>query len=264
MVEEQGTATEAQREEHGPTSEESPPQDQQQRTETPTGEATGAEPASDWTDLDAYRAQLRTEHAAWAERVTLVQTQLASVRPAVLGIASQYRALGIEEDLERLNETILAGAAMVQTVRLAFDLERYVTLVWPVAGDPRPEMAQEDGEGEYRIEIWLHVGPDGRGRIRVEGAKKLEALLPTTRERLRRVLLSTLQAPRYVPPPTTAEAEEGTEQERTQAPPASDEQPVEEASPRPGDPEEQPPPEEQVIPLGPSGGTEETKPGSEA
>ena len=259
MVEEQGTAAGEQREAHGATSEQSPPREQQQRTETPAGEETGAEPASDWTDLDAYRAQLRTEHAAWAERVTLVETQLASVQPAALGIASQYQALGIEEDLERLNETILAGAAMVQTARLAFDLERYITLVWPVAGDPRPEMAREDGEGEYRIEIWLHVGPDGRGRIRVEGAKKLEAPLPTTRERLRRVLLATIQAPRYVMPSVRAGEEEGMEQDRTQTPPASDEQSVEEASPRPGDPEDQPPPEEQVIPLGPSGAAEEEK-----
>ena len=239
-----------------------PPPDETDQRDTPGSEAR-AETTSGWPDLDAYLAQLSAEHAAWAERLTLVQTQLAAVRPAVLGIATQYAALGIEEDLARLNELVLGGAAMVQAVRFAFDLERYVTLFWPVARDPRPEMARPEAEGEYRIELWLLVGPDGRGRIRVEGAKRLEAPLPTTRERLRRVLLSALQAPRYVAA-SAAEGEEEPVEQQPQSAPEPDEQPVEQASPRPGDPEEQPPPEEQVIPLGPSAEPTPEQPKQEA
>jgi hypothetical protein len=126
--------------------------------------------------------------------------------------------------------------------------------------------------------VLLHVGPDGRGRVRVEGEKRLEAPLPTSRDRLRRVLLGAIQAPKYVSRPgeSTAVAKGETDatatQERTDGQPASErpagrleaeadteprreagtDGPVPAAEPRPGDPDDQPPPEEQVIPLGPA------------
>lgn len=241
-------------------------------------DTSAAEQHGDWPDLDAYCAQLRAEHEAWAERLTAVQTQLAQLQPALLGIAAQYRVLAIEEDLERLNQIILGGAAMAQSMRLGYDLERYISLLWPAAGDPRPTHARPDGEGEYRIDVFLHVGPDGRGRVRVEGEKRLEAPLPTSRERLRKVLLGAVQAPKFVSPPDegTAEAEDEagaspgpaptsepaqTEQARGEAQPEAQaeprrevgtDEPVPAAEPRPGDPEDQPPQEEQVIPLGPA------------
>jgi hypothetical protein len=214
-----------------------------------------------WPDLDAYCAQLRAEHAAWVERLTAVQTQLASVRPSLLGIAAQYRALGIEDDLALLNEMVLGGIGMAQSVRLGHDLERYIALFWPVSGDPRPAMTRAEDEGEYRIEVWMLLGPDGKGRIRVEGEKRLEATLPTSRERLRGVLLRAVQAPKFVSRGEPAAAEETQPAGVTKADdsgadrPEPETDPAAEAQPRAGDPEQQPPPDEQVIPLGPSEST---------
>ena len=241
----------------------------------------GVEQDGEWPDLHAYCAQLRTEHEAWVERLTALGMQLAHLQPALLDIAAQYRALAIEDDLERLNRLVLGGAAMAQSLRLGYDLERYISLLWPAAGDPRPSHARPDSEGEYRVDILLHLGPDGRGRIRVEGEKRLEAPLPTSRERLRKVLLGAIQAPKYVSRPGQDESEGETRaEEETDTPPGpgrmSDQphgelrqdqeaeahaeprrevgtdEPVPAAEPRPGDPHDQPPPEEQVIPLGPA------------
>ena len=222
------------------------------------------EPPSDWPDLDAYRQQLREEHAAWSERLHTVQTQLASVRPVLAQIAAQYEALGVEQDIMWLCEAVLGGAGMVQRVRFDFDLERYLTLAWPAQADPRPALAEAHAEGEYRVDIWFGIGPDGRARVRVEGAKRLEAPLPTTRERLRKVLLGAVQSPRHIPAGTEAGAPEAAAPEPAAEPPnpnapeppdspleEGEGQPVESASPRPGDADE-PPPEEQVIPLGPA------------
>jgi hypothetical protein len=217
----------------------------------PQQDAASAERASDWPELEEYRTQLQSEHAAWVERLTAVQTQLGSVRPILEQIATQYAALGIEEDIARLCEQVLGGAGMLQRVRFDFDLERYVTLAWPAPADPRPELAAAHAEGEYRVDVWFGIGADGRGRVRVEGAKRLEAPLPTSRARLRSVLLGAIQAPRYVPSPTT----EGRSTEAAGEPPP-DNEPVEGATPRPGNPDDQPPPEEQVIPLGPAGSAE--------
>ena len=212
------------------------------------------ERASDWPELDEYRRQLQSEHAAWVERLTAVQTQLGTVRPILDQIAVQYAVLGIEEDIARLCEQVLGGAGMLQRVRFDFDLERYVTLAWPAPADPRPELAAAHTEGEYRVDIWFGIGADGRGRVRLEGARRLEAPLPTSRARLRSVLLGAIQAPRHVPTPTS---DSGPAHAAGEPPP--DEESVEGATPRPGDPDEQPPPEEQVIPLGPAG-SEETPP----
>jgi hypothetical protein len=247
--------------------------EEQQRQDSDT-----AGPQGDWPDLDTYCAQLRAEHESWLERLTALQSQLAHLQPALLGIAAQYRALAIEEDLDQLNRLVLGGAAMAQTLRLGYDLERYISLLWPAAGDPRPTHARPDSEGEYRVDVLLHVGPDGHGRIRVEGEKRLEAPLPTSRERLRRVLLGAIQAPKFVgrtgedaaeaaaEGSTTPASEqagepphdgrlEGQAEAAAQAEPRTEvgtDEPVPAAEPRPGDPDDQPPPEEQVIPLGPA------------
>lgn len=208
------------------------------------GAPTGG-PASDWPELDEYRERLRAEHAAWSERLTAVQSQLAHVRPALDRIAAQYAALGVEEDIVRLCEQVLGGAGMVQRVRFDFDLERYVTLAWPAAADPRPDLAAAHREGEYRVDVWFGLGADGRGRVRVEGAKRLEAPLPTSRARLRAVLLGAIQAPRHVPPPSAESAPETAE---AGSPPGR----TDDAAARPEQAETQPPPEEQVINLGPA------------
>jgi hypothetical protein len=211
------------------------------------------EPASDWPALDAYRTQLRAEHAPWRERIDALHAQLLGVRPVLDQIAAQYAALGVEEDLLSLSHAVLGGAGMVQRVRFDYDLERYVTLAWPAATDPRPPLAEAHDDGEYRVDVWFGIGPDGRGRVRVEGAKRLEAPLPTSRERLRGVLLAAIQSPRHVLPPAGEEGPMAGESPPAAEPlPEQPEQPVESASPRPGDPEQQPPPDEQVIPLGPA------------
>lgn len=263
------------------------PIDQQQSdgAADPTGGAATDQPRSDWPALDSYRDQLRAEHAAWSERLTTVRTQLASVAPALAGIAAQYQALGVEEDLARLREAVLGGAGMIQRVQFDFDLERAVTLAWPAAADPRPGVATGGAESEFRVDLWFGLGPDGRPRVRVEGAKRLEAPLPTSRERLRGALLTAIQAPRLVSraeggdgaapefadaeaepaeadggaaaptgagPSATGAAQPAPDSERSAPPETTEEQPVPEATPRPGDPTPEMPPEEMVIPLGPA------------
>ena len=202
--------------------------------------------SSGWPGLDSYCEQLRAEHTEWAERLDAVETQLLSLRATLAGIAAQYHALGIDEDLELINERVLGGVAMAQSIRIGHNLERYTALLWPAAGDPRPSMARSDDAAEYRVEVWMHLGPDGKGRIRIEGEKRLEATLPTSRERVRSVLIRAVQSPKLV---SKGEAQ-ASEPEAAQ--PSPEQHPVEEATPRSGDPQDQPPPEEQVIPLGPS------------
>src|SRR5215208_4661360 len=255
------------------------PETEEQAAERDSGQHAGTDAAhSDWADLNAYCGQLRAEHEAWSERLTALHSQLVHLQPALLTVAAQYRALAVEDDLAQLNQLVLGGAAMAQTVRLGYDLERYISLLWPAAADPRPSHARPESQGEYRVDILFHVGPDGRGRIRVEGEKRLEAPLPTTRERLRRVLLGAVRAPKYVgkegeesagPGESKGESGSGSAAPPEQAPNVTDEerteegteQPVPEAEPRPGDPHETPPLEEQVIPLGPaSEGQAEEKP----
>jgi hypothetical protein len=244
-----------------------------QRGEETRQDAGGTAQHGDWPDLEAYCGQLGAEHEAWMERLTALQSQLAHLQPALLGMAAQYRALAIEEDLERLNRLVLGGAAMAQSLRLGYDLERYFSLLWPAAGDPRPTHARPEGQGEYRVDVVLHVGPDGRGRVRVEGEKRLEAPLPTSRERLRKVLLSAIQSPKYVgtpdehatetegatgpahqqeEPTTQAEAEPEPHAHAGPRTEVGTDEPVPAAQRRTGDPDEQPPPDEQVIPLGPA------------
>lgn len=209
---------------------------------------------SDWPDLEGYREQLRADHVEWSERVSAVGAQLAALAPALVALAAQQRALGILDDLERLNEAVLGGAAVTQTLRLGYGLERYLVLFWPAALDPRPTLAQAAGDGEYRVEVYLHVGPDGQPRIRVEGARRLEAPLPTSRARVRGVLLSAIQNPKLVVAGGGAEDETGAVPPTERAQPAADGPPPDDrpSAARPGDADQAPPPEEQVIPLGPS------------
>lgn len=203
-------------------------------------------PPSGWNDLDTYCEQLRVEHAEWAERIDTLDAQLLALRATLAGIGEQYQTLGVEEDLALINERILGGAGMAQSLRIGHDLERYTALIWSPAGDPRPGMIRPDEDTEYRVEVWMHMGPDGQGRIRIEGEKRLEATLPTSRERVRSVLIRAVQSPKLV---SRGEAEAA---ETPSPPERAEQEPVEAASPRPGDPEQQPPPEEQVIPLGPA------------
>lgn len=250
---EQATASE----QSGESRAESPPEQQ------PDAQAPPRAP-SGWPGLDSYCEELRVEQTDWAERLDAVETQLLSLRATLAGIAAQHHALGIDEDLELINERVLGGVAMAQSVRIGHNLERYTALLWPAAGDPRSSMVRDDDDAEYRVEIWMHLGPDGKGRIRIEGEKRLEAMLPTSRERVRSVLIRAVQSPKLVSKGEVQASESEAPQPSAEQPPVEqppveqpsaerpEQQPVEEATPRPGDPQDQPPPDEQVIPLGPS------------
>jgi hypothetical protein len=229
-----------------------PPPESQREAEPETAGASRTS-TSDWPDLDGYCDELRGAHAEWAERVSAVRLQLAQLQSELIEIASQQHVLGIAEDLERLNEAVLGGTAVAQTLRLGYGLERYLALFWPAALDPRPALARSTGDGEYRVEVYLHVGPDGKGRIRVEGAKRLEAPLPTSRARVRGVLLRAVQDPKLVEP-GAASAEAPSDTDEREGHPEPDERMGDErpSAPRPGHTDEQVPPEVQVIPLGPS------------
>jgi hypothetical protein len=205
------------------------------------GEAPG-----DWPDLDALHARLRADNSAWAERLDTVQTQLGTVQPLLATLAEQYEQLAIEEDIHRLRAATLGGAGLIQSGRFDFDMERYLALIWPVAADPRPDLAGVEGGGHFQVYVSFTINDAGRACVRVQGEKRLEANLPVSREKLRSVLVQAIQRPRHVPGP-----DEGVADIPDDDAPASEapDQPVESASPRPGDPDEQAPPEEQVIPV---------------
>ncbi|MGD9890618.1 MAG: hypothetical protein AB7U18_04905, partial [Dehalococcoidia bacterium] len=147
-----------------PVEAERPPEEEQATEQT--GDATAEQPEeqraeaahsprppSGWNDLDAYCEQLRGEHAVWAERIDVIDTQLLALRVTLAGIGEQYRALGIEDDLALINERILGGAGMAQSLRIGHDLERYTALIWSAAADPRPAMTRSDEDTEYRVEV---------------------------------------------------------------------------------------------------------------
>lgn len=211
-------------------------------------------PPSGWAALDEYARALRAEHAEWAERLGAVRGQLATAAVLLGQLERGYHDLGVEEDIALLREHVLGGAGAIQRLRFDFDLERYVALAWPAPADPRPDLAGAHAGGEYMVSIWFGMGEDGRGRVRVEGEKRLEAPLSTTRERLRGVLLRAMQAPRWIARPGEDEgpaSEEEDEMGRRQ-PDEEAESPHAEGASERGAPEDLPA-EEMVIPLGPAG-----------
>jgi hypothetical protein len=155
-------------------------------------------------------AQIREENSVGWQRSMAVRAQASALQAHIELIAGQYDALQIENCLRDLNQELLAGLGNVELVHAGMGLERVAALTWPADIHPRASAETERPEdGVYRVEIWL--GPaleDGKAKIRIAGAKRLEAALPTSSDRFRSALLAVFHNPLFLARPaadTTAE-----------------------------------------------------------
>jgi hypothetical protein len=157
-----------------------------------------------WQELDDLCTEVQALNATWAERRTRLETELDALRP-ILDLLDRYHAeLAAETALDAVRTRLLGGAGVIQQTSAAFGLERLAVLAWPASADPRPDLS--GATGEYRVEVWLGVNEQGRARVRVVGAKRLEAVLPVPVEKFRAVLLGAIRAPAFTPYPTDQEA----------------------------------------------------------
>ena len=223
-----------------------------------------------WEELDALCQELPAGDGSESDVRAQLKAQIETLRPALEALDRHSSDLRTEEALMLVRDRLLSGAAVIQHISFEYGLERSVAMIWPAALDPRPDLAREGGE--YRIEVWLRMGEDGRPRVRVIGARRMEASLPVAREKFRAVLLGAVRAPAYVehahehggaaPAGASGTAEAPVETE-AESPPES---PVDAAEPdqdiadtagRTGVSAEEmeqpaPPAEEEAIPLGPA------------
>jgi len=163
----------------------------------------------DWPELAELIARIEEGAAEGWQRASQVRAQAAGLAPHVVGLAQQFVDLGVDVHLRQLNERLLGGLGSVELVEGGMGVERIAALVWPADIHPQPASSEaEQGEGLYRIEVWLGPGlQDGRARIRIAGAKRLEAVLPTSAERFRAALLSVFQSPMFVQRPPAEETD---------------------------------------------------------
>lgn len=201
-----------------------------------------------WAELEEHLAALRAEHAAYAEQMEALTQQTSIMRGVLEQLATYATTLGVEEDLIRLCDQVLGGLGTVQRLRSPLGFSHGVSLFWDAQTDPRPSLARPGAPADYVVNVLLYLGDDGRPRVRVEGAKRLEAPLPTSRTRLRGVLLQAIQNPRLVSQPGA----EPEEQPATAQPATDDEEHRRRREPHHEDGTPDLPAEEMVIPLGPS------------
>ena len=221
-----------------------------------------------WEELEALCRELPASDEGETDARSQLKAQIEMLRPALEALDRHDSDLATEEALMLVRDRLLGGAAVIQRISFEYGLERLVTMMWPAALDPRPDLARAGGE--YRIEVWLQMGEDARPRVRVIGARRMEATLPVAREKFRAVLLGAVRAPAYLehahehgaPAPGSVsgpiEPPSETEAARTPEPPSEDaqaNQDVAEPAGRPeapGDAAEQPvsPSEDEPIPLG--------------
>jgi hypothetical protein len=160
-----------------------------------TDEDSGMQDA--WEELDALCAEAHALDSAWSERHARLVAEMESLRPILDLLNQHHQQLAPEQALEQVRERLLDGAGIIQQTSASFGLDRLVVLAWPAAADPRPELSGK--AGEYRVEVWLGINEQGRPRVRVVGAKRLEAVLPAPIARFRDVLLSAVRAPAFTP-----------------------------------------------------------------
>lgn len=175
---------------------------------------------NDWPELDALCEELRQANEEQWKRTEELRQQLNSLQPHLDLIAQQFHDLQVDEHLRALNDRLLGGLGSVEIIHGGVGIEYAAGLLWP--GHVHPQAEDEDAAAEdmYRIDVWLGPGlQDGRARIRIAGAKRLEAVLPTSGERFRSALLSVFRNPQRVVRPSAEEAD--------QEPPAQEDQTTE-------------------------------------
>lgn len=185
-----------------------------------------------WEELDAFCQELQGAEGAGAEERERLRAQVAALAPMLELIERHRQELAPVETLVQLRERVLGGAGVIQHTSFEYGLEHLAVLAWPAAADPRPERAE--ARGEYRIEVWLGVGEQGRPRVRIVGEKRMQAGLPVAREKFRAVVLGAVRAPAFVPVPEEAAAAEPpapeqpatTPEEQVAEPPSGDAGPI--------------------------------------
>jgi hypothetical protein len=166
---------------------------------------------NDWPELDALYEELRQANEEHWKRTQELREQLSSLQPHLEVIASQFQELQVDEHLRAINDRLLGGLGSVEIVHGGVGIEYAAALVWPGHVHPQAEGQQTAPEDIYRIDVWLGPGmEDGRARIRIHGAKRLEAVLPTSGERFRSALLTVFRNPQRVPRPSSEERETNT------------------------------------------------------
>jgi hypothetical protein len=150
-----------------------------------------------WEELEQLCNELQEAGDAWTERRSRIDAERAAIQPVIDQLEQHYTALAVEATLEEVRGQLLGGGGMMQRMHSTYGLERLAALWWPAAVDPRPDLAGK--EGEYRVEVWLGVGEQGRPRVRIVGERRLEAVLPVSTEKFRSALLSAVRQPAFVP-----------------------------------------------------------------
>jgi hypothetical protein len=181
-----------------------------------------------WDELDALCEELHGLDAEAAERRAHLAAELESMRPVLDLLDRHDTELAPAAALEAVRTRLLSGAGVIQRTAAAFGLDRLLVLAWPAGADPRPDLSS--AAGEYRVEVWLGLNEQGRARVRVIGAKRMEATLPVPLDRFRAVLLNAVRAPAFTPYPATQDDEARAESEPSSEP-ATD---AEESTPPPG------------------------------
>jgi hypothetical protein len=157
-----------------------------------------------WPELDALYEELRRENEEHWRRTDELRQKLAELQPQIDIISQQFGDLQVDQHLRSINDRLLAGLGSVEVIYGGVGIEYAAALVWPGHAQTQAEGDDSADEAMYRIDVWL--GPaleDGRARIRLVGAKRLEAFLPTSSERFRTALLTVFRNPQRVERPET-------------------------------------------------------------
>lgn len=210
---------------------------------------------AEWDELEQLCREIEQASGGAAERRARLRGEREALKPALEEIERFWQALAPEQALEQVRDQLLGGSALLERVTAVYGLERMAALVWPASADPRPELAA--AKGGYRVQVLLSLNEQGRPRIRVTGAKRLEAILPVAPEKFRAVLLGAVRAPEHVPLEETGDSAA----ERAGRAPADGERPAPSTSEAPPQGRPTPPPPDEPIPMGPAPGGS-TEPGA--
>ena len=172
----------------------------------------------EWPELAELVAQIEGLESEGWKRSAEVRTQTSGLALHIASLAQCFADLEVDTHLRLLNDKLLGGLGSVELIQGGMGVERIAALVWPSDIHPQPPTGEEQAEGVYRIEVWLGPGlQDGKARIRIAGAKRLEAVLPTSAERFRAALLLVFQNPAFMPRPASPETDEGEVSENEDA-----------------------------------------------
>lgn len=160
---------------------------------------------TDWPELDTLVEELRAQNEERWRQTQELHEQLSQIQAQLEVVGRQYDELQVRELLQEINERLLGGLGTLESMHGGKGLEFVAALVWPLHCDPR-SIPAELGDGVYRINVWLGLHlQDGKPRIRISGARRLQATLPTSVDRFRAALLTVFRDPEFLANPQAAE-----------------------------------------------------------